>query len=198
MPRPLFFLPAIAALLLAACASQPPEAVQAPPTPGRSVPGRSVSPAPQPPAPPDVQKSRLDRLQSKLNENLRGREVEVTRLADGALLLRIPDTLAFAANEAKPQPALLTVLDRLAEALNLEPATQVTIEGHTDSLGREVFNQTLSSRRADQVAAYLGTRGVAFNRLTAVGRGEAEPLADNATEAGRARNRRVDILIRGS
>jgi outer membrane protein OmpA-like peptidoglycan-associated protein len=191
MSHRIAFLPVLAALLLSACASQPAEAPSAP--------SRGVSPPAKAPAvTPESQKSRLDHLQSALTDSLRGQDVELTRLADGTLLLRIPDRMAFGANDAKPQPALLSLLDKLADALNREPATQVTVEGHTDSLGREVVNQTLSSRRADQVVAYLTSKGVAFNRLTAVGRGETQPVADNATEAGRARNRRVDILIRGS
>jgi outer membrane protein OmpA-like peptidoglycan-associated protein len=192
MPYRTTFLPVLAALLLAACASQPAEGPQAP--------GRGThTPATKPTAvAPDVQKSRLDHLQSALADSLRGQDVEITRLADGTLLLRIPDRVAFAADSPKPQPALLPLLDKLADALNREPATQVTVEGHTDSLGREVVNQTLSSRRADQVVAYLASKGVAFSRLAAVGRGESQPVADNATEAGRARNRRLDILIRGS
>ena len=192
------FLPACAALLLAACASQPPG-----PSPGPASalpPDRHIYPPPQPQvpaAPPEVQKSRLDLLQTALTDALRGQEVEISRQTNGTLLLRIPATMAFAANDAKPQPALLAVLDKLADALKREPSTQVTIEGHTDSLGREVVNQTLSVRRADQVVAYLASKSVAYDRLTAVGKGESQPIADNATEAGRTRNRRVDILIRG-
>lgn len=192
MPHRSSFLPVLAALLLAACASAP---VETPPPPPQ--PARASTPPPRPPAAPEVQKSRLDHLQTTLTGSLKGQDVEITRQAD-ALLLRIPERMAFAANDAKPQPALLALLDKLAEALTREPGTQASIEGHTDSLGREVFNQTLSSRRADQVAAYLASKGVAYDRLAAVGKGESQPLADNATEAGRARNRRVDILIRGS
>lgn len=190
-------LPALVCVLLAACASPPPEA---PPASSSSV-SRKVYPPPQaaapPPVAPDVQQQRLDHLQATLSASLRGQDVELSRVANSTLLLRIPGTMAFAANDAKPQPALLPVLDKLAAALNQEPGTLVTIEGHTDSLGREIFNQTLSVRRADQVVAYLASRGVAFDRLTAAGRGESQPIADNATENGRARNRRVDILITG-
>jgi len=193
------FLPVLAALLLGACASPPPAQPPASASVSSST-DRRVYPPPQPAAPPvapEIQKSRLDQIQTTLSDSLRGQDVEITRQADGTLLLRIPGTAAFAANDAKPQPALLPVLDKLADALKREPATLVTIEGHTDSPGREVVNQTLSVRRADQVVAYLASKGVAYDRLNAVGKGEAQPIADNATEAGRARNRRVDIIIRG-
>lgn len=182
----------IAAALLAACATQPPE----PASPSGAP--RSARPPTAPAPAPEVQKQRLDHVQAALANSLRGLDVEITRVASGTLLLRIPEAMAFAANDAQPRPTLLPLLDKLAEALQREPGTAITVEGHTDSLGREILNQTLSIRRADSVVAYLASRGVALARLSAAGRGETQPLADNATEAGRARNRRVDILIRGS
>lgn len=189
--------------LLAGCAGQQPgsgSGTDAPPPPHATSPTRKAYPppgAPAPPVAPDTQRQRLDRLQATLATSLRGREVELSRPNPTTLLLRIPAPMAFAANDAKPQPTLLPVLDQLAAALTQEPGATVEIEGHTDSLGREIFNQTLSIKRADSVVAYLTAKGVAFNRLTAVGMGESQPIADNATEAGRARNRRVDILIHG-
>lgn len=192
LPRRLI---ALAAVIVAACAT-PPAGPGSPPSPARS--SAPAAPAPAPAAPPEVQKQRIDQVQGSLANSLRGLEVEISRLANGVLLLRIPDAMAFAANDPKPRPTLLPLLDKLAEALQREPATSITVEGHTDSLGREIFNQTLSVRRADNVVAYLASKGVAFGRLTAVGRGESQPIADNATEAGRARNRRVDILIKGA
>ena len=68
--------------------------------------------------------------------------------------------------------------------------------GHTDSTGNPNYNLTLSQKRAQSVASYLTDRGVARNRLSAEGRGQNQPVADNATEAGRAQNRRVEIYLK--
>lgn len=147
-------------------------------------------------APAEHQTKRMDLLQLRLTETLKGQEVEITRLSPDLLRIRIAGRRAFAANEPKPLPPLLSVLDRLAEALVLDGGTRIEVEAHTDSLGREIFNQSLSGQRADVAVAHLASRGVAFKRLTATGRGESQPVADNATEAGRASNRRLDILVR--
>lgn len=190
-----FFPAAVAALLLAACASTQTSA------PGTgSSPTRAVYPPPQSaaaPVTPAVQGQRLDHLEALLRASLKGQEVEVERPEPALLLVRIPGRLAFTASEARPQPTLLPILDLLGDALRQEPGATATVEGHTDSLGREIYNQTLSIRRADTVVGYLLTRGIAYDRLTAVGKGESQPIADNATDAGRARNRRVDVLIKG-
>ncbi len=70
-----------------------------------------------------------------------------------------------------------------------------TIEGHTDSVGEEGYNQGLSQRRADAVKAYLVGRGVAPTRLTSSGKGEAYPVAGNESAGGRQQNRRVEVII---
>lgn len=184
----------LAAALLGACATPTPtEHPEASDTPELPRPVKPVLPK----AAPEVQAKRLDAVHAGLAAALRGQEVEITRLAPDLLRLRIAGRMAFAANEPKPLPPLLALLDRIADELKKEPATQIEVEAHTDSLGREVFNQDLSARRADVAVAHLASRGVAYGRLTARGKGEAQPVADNATEAGRASNRRLDILIRG-
>jgi OOP family OmpA-OmpF porin len=75
------------------------------------------------------------------------------------------------------------------------PATHVEVAGHTDSVGPDAYNQKLSQRRADAVKQVLVKDGVAANRVTSVGYGESRPVADNATEAGRAVNRRVEAAV---
>ena len=84
-------------------------------------------------------------------------------------------------------------LDRVAARLTELGFVEGTATGHTDSVGDEAYNQKLSERRAQSVVAYLAAKGVAAGRITAIGMGETKPLADNATEEGRAQNRRVTI-----
>lgn len=73
--------------------------------------------------------------------------------------------------------------------------TELLIVGHTDSVGRESYNQNLSERRADSAADYIISKGIAAHRVDTEGRGENEPIADNDTEAGRQENRRVEVAI---
>ena len=75
-----------------------------------------------------------------------------------------------------------------------DPALKVRVEGHTDSIGEAAANQELSERRAKAVAEALATLGVDPGRLVPVGFGESRPVADNGTESGRAKNRRVDLV----
>jgi len=86
-------------------------------------------------------------------------------------------------------------LDKLAQFLNTNIERTAMIEGHTDDVGADASNMLLSQRRADTVKAFLVTQGVASNRLTSSGKGEAIPLATNATVQGRQQNRRVEVII---
>ncbi len=86
-------------------------------------------------------------------------------------------------------------LDELAEILEANPEMLLLIEGHTDSKGAEELNMQLSQNRADATKAYLVKKGISAHRLVALGFGEAEPIADNTTEAGRAQNRRVEFQL---
>ncbi|HUF86202.1 MAG TPA: OmpA family protein, partial [Thermohalobaculum sp.] len=104
--------------------------------------------------------------------------------------------VAFAPGEAVMAPGSAGMLDRLAGILERCYGARIEIGGHTDDRGAEELNQRLSQRRAEAVLDALVTRGVPLARLTARGYGEAEPVATNATEAGRARNRRIDFKAR--
>jgi OOP family OmpA-OmpF porin len=87
------------------------------------------------------------------------------------------------------------VLDEAIRTLKEESSAQVSVEGHTDSVGSDAYNQALSERRAHAVVDYLAAGGIARKRLSAVGFGEKKPVASNDTEDGRAQNRRVEFRI---
>ena len=82
-------------------------------------------------------------------------------------------------------------LDELAELLKKYEAANLVIEGHADSQGEDAFNLTLSQKRTESVKEYLMGKGIMESRLTAIGFGETQPIADNNTALGRAKNRRV-------
>jgi outer membrane protein OmpA-like peptidoglycan-associated protein len=103
------------------------------------------------------------------------------------------DGAAFPSGSAQLTDRAIASLRALAAAV---PArSNLSITGHTDGQGADEANRLLSQRRADAVRRALAAAGIAASRLKAVGRGEADPVADNATEAGRARNRRVEISV---
>ena len=96
------------------------------------------------------------------------------------------------------KPAGKAKLDDLVskvKGINLEVIIAV---GHTDSIGTDAYNQKLSVRRAEAVKAYLVTKGIEKNRIYTEGKGEKQPIADNATKEGRAKNRRVEIEVVGT
>lgn len=101
------------------------------------------------------------------------------------------NSIGFASGSPTPTPESDPVLDRIAELLAQVPNVQVDIVAHTDSSGSASANQTISQARAEAVAAALAARGIPAGQLNAEGRGSSEPIADNATTAGRAANRRV-------
>lgn len=87
------------------------------------------------------------------------------------------------------------VLDEAAAILRENPDVRVTVEGHTDALGGDDYNQGLSERRADAVFRYMVNHGIAPERMQTRGYGESRPVASNATEGGRAQNRRVELHV---
>lgn len=105
---------------------------------------------------------------------------------------------AFASGQSRLKPEARANLQRVVEFVNRFPGKDVVIEGHTDSQGGANLNQVLSQKRAEAVRDALVQDGVAAARLTAVGLGEDRPVADNATTEGRARNRRVEIVVLGA
>jgi outer membrane protein OmpA-like peptidoglycan-associated protein len=103
--------------------------------------------------------------------------------------------ILFPFDSAELLPAARQNLRQLADQLQAESRTEVTIVGHTDSQGTDGYNQDLSERRAQAASSYLTSQGVSRSRLTPTGRGEQEPIESNVTEDGRQQNRRVEIAI---
>ncbi|ADE13821.1 OmpA/MotB domain protein [Nitrosococcus halophilus Nc 4] len=99
----------------------------------------------------------------------------------------------FAFDSAKLTPEARDILDETADSLRTHPDLEVTIEGHTDSVGNADYNKRLSQLRAEAAMNYLVSQGVDQSRLEAVGYGEAQPIASNKTKEGRAQNRRVEL-----
>jgi outer membrane protein OmpA-like peptidoglycan-associated protein len=139
---------------------------------------------------------KMEDRRTAMEQATKGTGVEVTRTADNKLKINVPSDVSFGVNSAAIKPELRSVLDPFASSLQNDANARIEIIGHTDSTGSDSLNNPLSEDRAHSVRDYLAARGVAASRIQTAGRGEREPLADNTTEAGRARNRRVEIFLR--
>jgi len=135
-----------------------------------------------------------DRQEAELRRATAGTGVDVTRDGD-VIKLNLPDgvTFDFAKYDIKPQfyPALNTIANTLREYNQ----TIVEVSRHTDSVGSDAANQTLSERRANAVSGYLMGQGLQRERFEVVGMGERYPIASNDSDQGRALNRRVEIRL---
>ena len=185
-PRRLF---AALALMLSGCASAPQNYPSLAKRPIESAPVADVAP---PPAPEPVAPPQEHALASDLGEGI---EVIVN---EGSISFRISSELLFASAEAELAEAGLDVLDRLVPTL-AGNAYRILVEGHTDNLpistARFPSNWELSSARASSVVRYLQLNGIAATRMSATGFADTRPLADNASAAGRAGNRRVELVM---
>mgnify|MGYP001828913049 CR=1 FL=1 len=136
----------------------------------------------------------LDQQAAELRNDFGNSDIDVINTGS-ELIVRMPEAILFAVDSATLNPQLRSDLFVLSESLNKYPNSVVTVTGHTDNTGTASYNQNLSERRAQSVAAVLRSGGVASGRIDAVGAGESQPIATNQTAAGRALNRRVDITI---
>ncbi len=137
------------------------------------------------------------------------RAVEALKTELGAVetergtMVSLSGDVTFDFDKATIRQEARAALDRLAELILASGDSTIAIEGHTDSLGDDTYNQRLSEQRAKAVAAYLSTKGVPGTRLQTHGFGESRPVADNEradgsdNEAGRQRNRRVEVILAG-
>jgi outer membrane protein OmpA-like peptidoglycan-associated protein len=121
-------------------------------------------------------------------------DAEVIREGEG-LIVKFESGILFDVDKTDLKDNARTNLEKLAASLKSNPETDILIVGHTDATGSDAYNLGLSERRATAVKSYVMANGVSGSRLSTVGKGEAEPIADNDTETGRAQNRRVEIVI---
>ncbi len=143
----------------------------------------------------NVWSNRMENQKRTMEQATQGTGVQVSQTADNRLKLEIPSDISFDTNRADIKPNLRPILDRFATTLNQNPATTVSIIGHTDNTGSDAINRPLSVERAAHTRDYLSTRGVSPTRIVVEGRGESEPIASNDDNAGRSRNRRVEIFV---
>ena len=136
----------------------------------------------------------MDQQEAELRQQLQGTGVSVTRVGD-RIILNMPSAITFDVDQDAVKPEFYPTLNSVAIVLRKFNKTLVDVNGHTDSTGSLQHNQDLSQRRAMSVAGYLGGQGIDQRRVSAVGFGPSQPVATNATEAGRAQNRRVEIQI---
>lgn len=137
--------------------------------------------------------NKMDKQAREIKEALPGAEVE--RVGEGIRLVLGENSVNFDFNKANLTSKAKSNLDRLVPVLKSYADTDIKIYGFTDSKGADDYNLNLSTQRAAAVKNYLATKGLVTGRFSVVGLGEAEPLATNETDAGRAQNRRVEFAI---
>jgi len=136
----------------------------------------------------------MDKQQQALEEI---DEVNVERVDEETLRVSFDSDILFAVDSAVLSSESMASLDEFAQVMRDFPKTAILVQGYTDSTGSEQYNMQLSERRAKAVYNHLALREVEQARMAAIGYGEGYPVADNATPEGRARNRRVSILVKG-
>ena len=142
----------------------------------------------------------MDKQQAEFERQLaaeqQSHQVEIERLQNENLKITMSSEVSFDYDSATVTPAFGQTLDKVGDILQRYNRSGVTVIGHTDDKGSDAYNQDLSLRRADSVAYYIEDRGVDRQRVMTEGRGESEPRASNASEAGQQLNRRVELIIK--
>lgn len=135
---------------------------------------------------------KMDRQAEELKQTIPG--AEVIREGEG-IIVKFDSGILFDVNKSDLKSAAMTNIQNLANSLKNFPETNVLIIGHTDDTGSDAYNSRLSERRAESVKNFATMQGIPSQRLNTQGKGEGEPIADNTSEDGRAKNRRVEIVI---
>jgi len=147
-------------------------------------------------APAFAQNTEMDAAESALRREMAPAGVSVDRVSPDEIRLVMPSDITFDFNRADVRREFMPRVADLARTLNAHRGMSIEIVGHADAIGSDDYNQALSERRARSVGVRLLDYGVAFERISASGRGEWAPIASNDSDWGRARNRRVDVHIR--
>jgi outer membrane protein OmpA-like peptidoglycan-associated protein len=137
----------------------------------------------------------MDNQEKEMREALAASEAAAVQREGNLLTIALKGDVTFPTNSATIQPGLQSELDRIAHVLRNYPETMIQVEGHTDSVGSDSYNMDLSHRRALAVKNVLMQRGIDASRIQEVGFGKSQPIAGNDTEAGRQKNRRVEIKV---
>ena len=136
----------------------------------------------------------MDQQEYELLQQMEGTGVSVIRDGDN-IILNMPSNVTFDFDRAEVNPGFYETLRSVALILKKYDKTLIEGAGHTDSVGSESYNQALSERRALSVARFLESQEIAPARIDPIGFGESRPIATNATEQGRALNRRVELTL---
>ena len=136
----------------------------------------------------------MDVQYANLQQKLNGSGTAITR-RDQQIIIVIPGGSMFDSDSARIKPVIEPTLSLIAEVLNQYDLTRITVAGHTDGQGDQVYNQLLSEKRAKAVGNYLHRYHIATDRVETLGYGSSQPIADNDTDEGRTQNRRVELLL---
>jgi len=137
----------------------------------------------------------MDQQEQQMRQALAASDAAAVQREGNLLSVVLKGDVSFDSNSAVVRPGLYAEMDRISTVLVQYPQTLIRIEGHTDSVGKEDYNLDLSRRRAEAVKNLIVQRGVDPARMEVVPFGESSPVATNDTEAGRQKNRRVEIKI---
>ncbi len=137
----------------------------------------------------------LEQQKQQMQQASAGTGVQVSQTADNRLKIGVPADAGFSTGSAILNERMYPVLEQLAQGLVSNPGETVQVLGFTDSTGSDAINYPLSTNRAQTVKNFLVSRGVPAQRIAVQGLGPTQPVASNATAAGRAMNRRVEIYV---
>jgi outer membrane protein OmpA-like peptidoglycan-associated protein len=134
-------------------------------------------------------------LEKTLAQEIQAGQARIDKMPNNVVRITMTNQTAFETNSSTIKPGFDSTMDKVADVVLRYGKTTLTVVGHTDNVGSDDYNQKLSERRAHSVAEYLESKRVNGMRLALAGKGEAQPIASNASETGRQANRRVEIYV---